>query len=361
MLDIVRSLYKETSGSKVLEPLVKVAPTCVTLEKLYETLERCGTALSKEQTKDKPYFHSSLAFMLEGEMGDLFKPGPQTQNLTLFLNSGYDCKKKFEYETKRSGENRLTNLCVNFYGCCTPDWIERNLDASVIGNGWASRVLWIYGGEKRKLTTFYKFTEQQELYLEDIRKHFRAVAELYGEVKMTPECYEYFDRWYHRDCQIKINQDSKLDDYYARKKLHALKMAIQFHFAEKLSMVIELEDFKQSLKFLSFIELHMHKALASVNSNPTAKLATDMLRFITGKQEQGVTLAEIIGEMFGRSIRGMEAIDEAKEYLRVTEQIKQGVEGKWFVNKKIVPVEFLGREIKRNVSVEEIKEASYGK
>jgi hypothetical protein len=343
LMDLVKSLYKEIAGTKILEPLVKVAPTCVTLEKLYEHLEKCGTAISKDITGSKPYFHSSLSFMLSDEMGLLFKPGPAAQNLTLFLNAGYDCTSKFEYETKRSGENRITNLCVNFFGCATPEWIESNIDSNVIGNGWSSRVLWIYGEEKRKLTTFYKFTSEQDSYLEEIKKHFRAVAELYGEVFMTPECLDFYDKWYQQDpAKLRINHDTKLDSYYSRKRAHTIKVAMLCHFAEKTTMLIELEDFKKALKILATAEMSMHQALASVNVNPTSKLAVDILRYIKQQElsnQQGPTTAEIIGEMFNKAQRGLESIEEARSYLNMTEQIKSEG-GRWMVNKKIVAADF---------------------
>lgn len=367
LMGAVRSLYKETPGSKVLEPMVNIAPACTTLEQLYDILERCGTAIGKDITKtDKPYFHSSLSFILADEMGLLFKPGPQSGNLTLFLNAGYDCTDKFDYETKRSGKNHVTNLCVNFFGCCTPDWVERNLDSSVIGNGWSSRVLFIYGEETRQLTTFLEFTEEQEKLFAEVKQHFREIASLYGEVVMTPECREFYHQWYQSNPkQKRINQDSKLDDYYSRVRLHTLKLAMLFHFLEKKTLVLELEDFQLALKHRAEWELNMHKALASVNVNPLAKTATDILRFIQSKPD-GATIADIIGEMFDRCPTGMKGIEEAKDYLNQSGKIKpQG--NKFIINQKILDLaaerEKLSREAlaKEQGGVIQMEGRVYGK
>lgn len=359
LLDLVRSLMEVNPGTKALEPLVAVAPQSVTLEKLYEKLERCGTAIGKDVTGDKPYFHSSLSFMLEGEMGDLFKPGPAAQTLTLFLNKGYDCASTFDYETKRSGENHVKNLCVNFYGCATPDWIEKNLDSSVIGNGWASRVLWLYAEEKRQRTTFLKFTAEHMAMFEDIKKHFRNVAKVFGEVKMSPEFVEYFDNWYRKDFK-RINHDVKLDAYYGRKKLHALKLAMAFHFAEKTTKVLELDCLLKAFEYLNPCELNMHKALASMNQNPLAVLAQEMLRLLTVKKD-GLSSSELMMELYQKAPKGMESIEEVKCYLSATKQIKM-LDSKYVANKVIVDVtEDQFRRGVKPLTDEEIKSAAYGK
>lgn len=364
MMDLVRSLQEVNPGTKQMEPLVKVAPTSITLERLFETLESVGTALGKDQTGDKPYFHSSLAFMLEGEMGDLFKPGPAAQNLTIFLNGGYDCRSKFEYETKRSGKNYLQNLCVNFFGATTPDWIERNLDSAVIGNGWSSRVVWLYGDEKRKLTTWLKFSPEQEQYLLDIKKHFRELCKLYGEVTMTPECFEAFDKWYQSDpSKNKINHDSKLDHYYGRKKLHALKYTLAFHFAESASKIIELKSFERALEFLAGCELHMNKALASFNQNPLALLAVEMLRMIKAAEPRGgCSTSEIMMELYAKSPKGQESILEVQSFLATTKQIKM-LDNRYVTNKVVIDVgeeQFKQRNVKP-LTDQEIKDVAFGK
>lgn len=355
---IVKSLHK-TNSHNIPVPLVNVAPTCTTLEKLYEVLERCGNAC---KIKEKPYFHSSLSFILE-EMGLLFKSSDRSGDLTLFLNAGYDCIDKFEYSTKTKGENRLTNLCVNFLGCCTPEWVADNIKSNVIGNGWSSRVIWLYGAEERQLTTFFKFTEDQNQVLEDLKKHFREVAELKGEVLMTPECLDYYDKWYQKNPKKnRLNNDSKLDGYYARKRAHAIKVAMLVHFSEKTTMQIDLEDLVKALKLLAAAEIDMHKALASINSNPTARMATDIERLIKDNRERGLSKADIIGSFFNRDPRGLVAIDEAMEYLRITDQIKCGEVGRYYSVEKIVPVRFV--EVKRDLEglkEDLLKEARYDK
>lgn len=354
LMNELRTFYKnseEGNGSKLkLEPEIYVAPDCTTLEEVYQFIERAGTAIPKDVTKDKPYFHASITFLLEDELGILFKPGPNASNLTLFLNAGYDCKQTFQYKTKRSGENNARNLCINFFGCTTPDWMEKNMDSQVIGNGWSSRVLFVYGGQCRQLTTFLEFNDLQNKAFKEVVEHLRSLTKLYGEVVMTPECREFYDRWYQSNpkTENRINKDQVLDNYYSRVRLHTLKLAMAFHFLESKDLTLTVDDFQKAIRFRALIEPDMHKALASINQNPLVPLSEAMLRYI-GSKEDGVTTAELIGEMFAKSRNGLEGIEQAKEFLRLTEKIKPDG-NRWVLNKKILSFEKAQEDLKRDNS-----------
>jgi hypothetical protein len=325
----------DTNGKP--KDLVNIVPQCLTLERLYEVLERCGDAIKTdtldENGKRKAYFHSSASFLLADEMGLLFKKNDKIKDLTQFLNAGFDCIEKFKYETKKNGVNVITNLCVNFFGCTTPAWISENIGSGLIDDGFASRVFWVWGEEKRKQTTFYRFTKEQEQCLLELKEHFRKLATLTGEVNFTPEAAEYFHDWYQRrEKSSRVNKDSKLDGYYARKKVATLKMCMLFHFMENVNNVITLETLKKTFAFLAETEIDMHKALASVNANPTARLAEDIKRDL--KSTGGMNKAEILVKHFSKG--GISAIGEAIQYLELTQQITGSMGGAYKLTKKII-------------------------
>jgi hypothetical protein len=319
----------------IAHDLVNIVPNCITLEKLYSVMERAGTAL--KLPSGKPYFHSSASFMLADEMGLLFKDKQQIKNLVMFLNGGYDCMEKFTYDTKNHGTNQITNMCVNFFGCCTPNWVSENITSGLIDDGWTSRVIWLWGEEKRQLTTFIKLSEDQKKSFDEVAKHFGKLALVSGECILTKEAEDFFHHWYHHvNDKTRINKDGKLDNYYGRKKVHALKMAMIIHFSERLDLVITVDDIKRALEVLGEAELNMHKALASVNSNPAARLAEGIKKDLSQSKE-GMTRAEIIAKHFTNG--GLQSIDEVLEYLRIAGVANLGAGGKYSIVKKIIPFE----------------------
>jgi hypothetical protein len=338
---MLASLVKTDAKGNVHD-LVNISPTCITLEKLYDFLEKCGDAVRIKEGAP-PYFHSSASFLLADEMGLLFKKSDKTKDIILFLNAGYDNIEKFRYETKTKGLNVVTNLCVNFFGCCTNNWIADNLSNSVIDEGWSSRAFFVWGEKKRQFTTFYKFSDDQKKVWGDLKEHFKKIANLCGAVSLTPEAHAYLDKWYQTSeggDKFRVNNDAKLNYYYGRKKLHVIKIAMLYHFLEQTTMEITLADLMWAFKFLAETEMDMHKALASINSNPNAKLAEEILNDI--KANGGKTTIEIVAKFYGQAGQGgRAAIDEAVMFLRDTQKIKMGGNGgKWEINEKVVPVDF---------------------
>jgi hypothetical protein len=349
---------QDTKGN--VHDLVNITPSCITLEKLYDFLEKCGDAV-RLKPDAPPYFHSSASFLLADEMGLLFKKSDKTKDTILFLNTGYDNTDKFRYETKTKGINVVTNLCVNFFGCCTDRWISDNLSSNVIDEGFASRCFFVYGDEKRHYTTFYKFDDEQKTAWSDLKEHFKKIADLVGEVHLSPEAHDYLHEWYQKTeagRKFRVNNDSKLDHYYGRKKLHAIKVATLYHYLEKTDNVITLDELKWAFSFLAHTEVNMHKALASLNSNPTAKLADDMKREL--KAEGPMSKPELLAKFFGRSPGGLAMFDEALNFLRDTLQTRIGKDGKYELIEKVVAVDFKKPLVEKTTAEikEEIRKAS---
>lgn len=334
--DALAKLTKIEPDGKIKD-LVNIVPECVTLEKLYDVIEKSTDVVPPNpETKAKPYVHASVSFLLAEEMGLLFKKNDKMSDLILFLNAGYDCTSKFRYETKRNGSNIINNMCVSFFGCCTTDWIARNISSSVIDDGWSSRVFFIYGDTRHQLTSFYKFSPDQDQYLNDLKKHCEKIAKISGEVTFSKEAEDYFHEWYqNRQTKERINKDPKLDNYYSRKKLHIWKLAMLLHFSEHTDMVITLEDMIGAFKIAADAEMNMHKALASINTNPVARLAESIVASIKSSQ-QGMTWVEIIHRHFNDvQVGGMNSLMEARDYLILTGRIKS--DGNKFVLPKTNP------------------------
>lgn len=339
LADVLRNLMipvQPITNPPSFKNMVHVTPQRITLEKLYLNL---ANSINFFNYEGKKHCHSSACFFLADEMGLLFKR-ETLQELVMFINAGYDCSNKLDYDTKKNGTDVINNVCINFFGCTTPDWISRNLPASVIGDGWSSRVFFVYGEAKRKLTTYINFDASQNQCLEGLKKHFRAVALLTGEVAFSPEAKEYFENWYLTKSQKEIhNKDPKLEHYYSRKKIHLWKIATNIHFSEKLDMVITLDELKQAFAFLAFTEADMHKGLASVNQNPTARLAEDILRSVKCGPAEGLTRIQLIAKLYSVAIGGTGAIDEAINFLMITSQIIMNAD-KYIVVQKIINHDF---------------------
>lgn len=317
LMKILGSLTEEHNGH--LRPLVNITPDCVTLESLYEYIEGSVRAIKTKHGNPEFYQHCSVSFALGDEIGLLFKQKETTHDLVLFLIKGYDCG-DFKYHTKKSGKNEIKNMCVNFFGCCTPTWITKSLSSDVIGEGFTSRAIFLWGDKKRQKTTIISISPEQIAAMEPVKQHFRNLSKLQGDIGLTNEAFKFLDKWVQEDCEDKrINHDKKLDYYYGRKKIHLIKTAMLCHFAERLDMTLDVWDFKNALALLNAAEMDMHKALAVATRNPLSALAEQIKKLI---YQEGKPLSSnmILASVFDGGNKG--EIEEAKMFLQETGQIK---------------------------------------
>lgn len=300
-------------------PLVNITPTCVTLEALYDFIAQSTRAFKVKE--GSYYYHASVSFALGDEIGLLFKSKETTNDLVSFLIAGFDCG-EFTYKTKKSGDAKIKNMCVNFLGCCTPTWITRSLTSDIIGEGFTSRCIFLWGDKKRQITTRLRISPEQCTAMEEVKKHFRNLAHIQGQLTETDEAFKFLDEWYHKSQAAeykRVNADKKLDYYYDRKKVLMQKLAILCHFSEpNYNMTITLQDYKNAAALLTAAEMDMHKALAVATRNPLATVAEHIKKILAVKKI--ATSSQILAEAFDGGNR--QEIEDAKSFLLETQQIE---------------------------------------
>lgn len=264
--------------------LITLGPSSVTLEGLTRYMNNHYTTikLTREQAgvEGSVYTFSSLALLRGEELGTLLKE--DTHDLVTFLCEGWDCG-DFHRETKTQGVDLITNMCITLLGACTPSWMRENMSSRILSEGFSARTLFVYAGTKRHLKFRMLFTQDQMQVYEDLRKHIKALAGLYGEVQIPPDVEAWCEEWYLKRNRP-TNPDKRLKDYYARKRIWLYKTAMLIHFGESLSMTLTQRDFERALDLLAKTERDMHLALLGTGTNPIFALATNIRRYIHDHQ-----------------------------------------------------------------------------
>jgi hypothetical protein len=294
------SLLDTSKEGKTVQ-LIKRAPDSTTLEALTRFLHTHYSTLEvppeyANGVKGKIYTHSSLAFFCGDELGTLIKEN--TNDLVVFLNQGWDCG-DFHRETKTQGVDFVKNMCITLLGAATPEWIKHSVSSRLLGEGFTARTLFIYGAKKRKLVYRIQRNEDQRKAYTELKDWIKEVAKLFGEVKIPPHVDDWLNNWYHTIWPNRVNNDKKLDHYYGRKKIHLLKLAMAYHFSEKLTMELDIEDCERALKMLDMTELDMDKALAGAGRNALNGVAVDIVNFLENSATKSALQKRIIVEFFG--------------------------------------------------------------
>jgi hypothetical protein len=221
-------------------------------------------------------------YIVGEEFGDLFlKSGTEMYE---FLTSAFDAKRRLEVATIARGTEYLENPCINMLAGTTPKWISENMPESVIGGGFAARVLFIYEDTLRQKKFFYNeegvdFTaiEQQRQELATDLVHI--ANNLTGEFSLTKEAQGFLEHWYQEHEPKKMHP--KVRGYYARKHVHLLKLMMTIHLSYSDELELNLEDAHKALALLNLIEPKLLTVFEGIGKNQYTFDMNDILEYIT--------------------------------------------------------------------------------
>lgn len=229
-----------------------------------------------------------------GEFGEfIVKSGPE---MFSFLTNMYDGKKRITASTLSRGVEFAERPCVNLLGATTPEWVAENMPESVIGGGFASRVVFIFEERVRRRQMYYKGLDQEALQ----RIHDSLVADLNhianninGDFELDDEAVTFMEGWYDVNAE---GDDSnyRLSGYYERRPAHIHKLAMLLHLAYSDDLILNINDFQNAVKQLKLIEQKLPTVFQNLGKNP---FVVDMHRILDFIIEKGsVSRREVLRE-----------------------------------------------------------------
>jgi len=310
--------------------MIPVAADATTYEALVRAMSKCTkTYQYKEDSKLRIYTHSSLTFCLE-EMASLFRK--HTEDVANFLLVTFDCG-DFIYDTKTQGTDKIKNCCLNFLAGTNPAFIKRVFNDELLSEGFSSRAVFVYEEVPRFHKLFIpKFSEDQIACHQHILDHIGKLIKLFGQVKLSPEADKFMTDWWENK-PARQNDSPKLKHYYARKNIHALKMAMCHHFADSTELEIPLHSCKAALDILNRIEAKMHLALtAKTMANPLHEAATNIIELI---KAEPMTIVQLLEKTF-TDVKESELF-EVVNYLTKIKKIAKDSKGRYMLCKETTP------------------------
>ena len=334
--EMLASNNPQSASKKPVEDplLVPIAADSTTYESLVSVMAKSTRRINYTDATGKVqlYTHCSLAFSLE-ELSSLFKK--KAEAVTNFMLVAYDCG-DYTHETKTQGVDRIRKCCLNFFGGTTPKFMESAFNDSLLDDGFASRTIFVFENNNRHNSLFIKpFNVEQVAAREHLLQHLKKLTKLYGQVTYTPDAETYLNEWWDKIHPYKRpNNNLKLESYYARKNIHIQKMAMAFHFMEKLDMVITLEECQAAMKFLDLLETKMHYALNFGNKNPLAPTIRAVRKYLTQSTEPQTfrdLWIEFIGEVSETDMT------EVMRYLTYSEEVQTDAQNRYYIKPTTTP------------------------
>jgi hypothetical protein len=332
------SVAKKTQEAATI---IQVAPNSTSYEALCRGFSRSISAYCPTDVPNGkpliPYMHSSLVFNLD-ELSSLLRR--HADDVANFLLQAYDCS-TYEYESLKQGKIYIKNPCLSILAGTTPDWLKRAFgkDDSILSGGLASRIIFVYADTPRFRTSFpIPMKEYQFEAGNVVLNHIKKLTEVYGYVDFGDDALKFFDDWWkHKEEKERVNNHPKLKDYYARKNISVIKLAMILHFAEhtSLKVVNGVDTLQRAIDIFKMTEREMHKVLQFDAKNPIAQLAKQILEYVKSNDDAGgCTKQELVLEFFGEG--DVKTIDEAIAFLLHTSKKLRVVGNRYKLNLEII-------------------------
>lgn len=150
----------------------------------------------------------------------------------------------------------INNPTVSILGGNTPTGFSLAFPPEIIGQGFFSRILLIYGESSGRQITFPRKPDNAET--EFIVSFFREIRSRIGGIAtLTPSAEKLCDRIYKTNTQL---DDVRFESYRQRRLTHLLKLSL-ITSASRLSTTIGDEDILYANTVLTYAEQFMPKAL----------------------------------------------------------------------------------------------------
>lgn len=262
-------------GHRLLRQIddVVFGPDSMTWQALTESL-----AQSSRQVLIGQDFHAmSCVTIVSSEFGTFLDPSDRA--MVDVLVSLWDGQVgTWERRTKTQGADLIVNPWLNIIACTTPKWIAGNFPEYMIGGGFTSRCVFVYGEEKRHLVAYpamnipKNFSSREADLVHDLEE----ISLLAGPVTMTQEAIDWGTQWYtdhYAATKSMPLEESKWGGYWARKQTHIHKLAMVLSAAEDDSLIIQRHHLADAAAIVTQLEGNLPRIFELVGQSADARIA----------------------------------------------------------------------------------------
>lgn len=202
-----------------------------------------------------------------------------------FLTDLYDGKKHIDAATISRSVEFVERPCCNLIAATTPRWIVENMPESVIGGGFASRVVFIYEDRVRRRQLYYEGLNYE--YFDGIKANLiedlQHIADnVHGDFKLDDDAKSFMEDWYNTNAEVP-DADYRLLGYLERRPAHIHKIAMLLHISRSDELIITLSDFEEAVRLLSITEKRLPQVFREIGKNVHAPDMSQIMDWVQAK------------------------------------------------------------------------------
>lgn len=250
-----------------------------------------------------------------GELGTFLNF--QDPKLISTLTALWDGQREtFEHLTATQTPIRIVNPWINIISATTPSWLKMNMPEAAIGDGFASRVVFVFANRKRHLVPYPGLSSTpgaHKTMRTNLIHDLQEISELVGEMRLTPDAITWGTEWYQTHwAERPVHMASeRFDGYRARKQTHIHKLAMVLAASRGTGMWIEVEELMKAATITTAMEQDMVNVFESIGVAPTSRLINELLSFIKTYQDRSVPVTKQLLWRFAMQIMSAQEFSES--------------------------------------------------
>ncbi len=320
--NIGMSLLKSIDG-------IKFGPDAVTWQALAQALaeSREMFEMVDPSTGEVLYHTMSALTIASSEFGTFLNPNDR-EMIDVLVSLWDGQLGAWRKATKTMGDDEIQNPWINIIACTTPAWIAGNFPEYLIGGGFTSRTVFVYGDTKRQLVAYPKdklpadFAQQKANLLHDLELISYSIL---GEYTLSKSAISWGEEWYEKHYAEKPAHldNENFGGYLARKQSHVHKLAMVLSASHSNETVIHMEDLRAANDIISSLEHDMPRVFAQIGRTEEHRHTTDLVSYV--RRAGKVDRVELFRKVFHSS--NYKGFQEALENAMMSGSVRLVQEG----------------------------------
>lgn len=252
-----------------------IASTSVTKASLIDELAEANRRWVEINSSD-PVTHFNSLLLCINELGVLL-PAYENEFMNT-LTDLWDCKHYSERRRTSKIEIDVANPQLNLVAACTPSYLMHVLPEGAWDQGFLSRTMLVYSGDRQLRSLFAESAFDEEEF-NTLQSGLMDIANLFGEIRFEAAAAAAMDNFHLTDGEPRPDHP-KLLSYNIRRTVHLLKLCMVFSVSRSDALVVTMEDWQRAYDTLIEVELHMPDIFKAMSQGGAGKTMEEAWHFI---------------------------------------------------------------------------------
>ena len=202
------------------------------------------------------------------ELGVFMGPDAYASGVVADLTDLYDCPRKWEKKTISRGTEEVIGPYVSLFAATTPTSLKACIPPDAVGQGFTSRILFIWAANRRQRVPFPEFSAGTKMLEVNLVKDLQHIATLKGSFSFTPMGFETYRQHYlSRPDPEDEFEDERLRGYASRKDMHLLKLAMALSVADRDDLTISEKEIEAAIEAFKWLDEGLSQVFAGQGSS----------------------------------------------------------------------------------------------